>query len=172
MPEISPISAEVLGRIPEIDVSEDVVAIYVQRGTVLERIEERHSRPWYTASEWSDEVGLWQGYIRSGGAAFGAFDGERLVGFSVVRIGLDEETAQLAGLYVDRALRRHGLGRALVSSAVESARSSGATRRYASSSRYEAAVGFYLSFGFRPLEKPDPQLFQLEPYDIHMRLSI
>jgi GNAT superfamily N-acetyltransferase len=172
VPDFSPIATEVLGRIHEIDVSEDVDAIYVQRGTSLERIEERHSRPWYTAAQWSEEVERWRDYVGSGGAAFGAFDGERLLGFSVVRSGLDDEMAQLAGLYVDRTWRRHGLGRTLLFCAVESARSSGATGLYVSSSRYESAVEFYLSFGFRPLETPNPQLFQMEPHDIHMSMSI
>jgi ribosomal protein S18 acetylase RimI-like enzyme len=107
-----------------------------------------------------------------GGSAFGAFDDKRILGFSVLRTGLDDETAQLAGLYVDRAWRRRGLGRTLVSYAVESARNSGALRLYVSSSRYESAVDFYLSLGFRPIQTPDQRLFEMEPYDIHMSMSI
>jgi ribosomal protein S18 acetylase RimI-like enzyme len=172
MPEVSQIAPEVLDRIHEIDVSEEVDAIYVQRGKVLERCEEAHARPWRTAAEWSGEVELWQGHVESDGAAFGAFDGERFLGFSVLRSRLDDKTAQLSGLYVDRAWRGHGLGRALVSRVVESARKGGATSLYVSSSRYESAVNFYLTLGFEPLGTPDPELFRKEPYDIHMSLSI
>ena len=128
MPEFSPIAAEVLGRIHEIDVSGETDEIYVQRGTVLEPRAEKHARPWYTAEEWSEEVALWEGYVRSGGTAFGAFEDNRFLGFSVLRIHLDQQTAQLAGLYVDLGWRRHGLGRALVLCATESARV-GAMRR-------------------------------------------
>jgi ribosomal protein S18 acetylase RimI-like enzyme len=172
MADVSQITAQTLKRIHEIDVSEEVDAIYVQRGTVLERREEPHARPWRTAADWSIEVELWQGHVESDGAAFGAFDGERFLGFSVLRSRLDDKTAQLSGLYVDRAWRRHGLGRALVSRVVESARKGGATRLYVSSSRYEAAVNFYLNFGFEPLGIPDPELLRLEPHDIHMALSV
>jgi len=172
MYDVTLIGAQVLGRIHEIDVSEDVDAIYVQRGTVIERVEEPHHRPWYTETDWSEEIRIWQDYIRAGGSAFAAFDGERVLGFSVLRTALDEETAQLAGLYVDRRFRRQGLGRTLVSHVVESARSSGASRLYVSSSRYESAVDFYLDLGFQPLQTPDQRLFEIEPCDIHMSMSI
>jgi hypothetical protein len=37
-----------------------------------------------------------------------------------------------------------------------------------SATESESAVSFYLSQGFRPTATPNPQMFELEPLDIHM----
>jgi ribosomal protein S18 acetylase RimI-like enzyme len=172
VPDIVPISAEDLHRVHEIDISEETEAIYVQVGSRLERVAEAHNRTRRPAEEWSEEVRLWQSFVRSGGGAFGVLDAGSLLGFSVLRAGLGPTTSQLAGLYVDRAWRRRGLGTALVGAAVKAARDGGATNLYVSASRYESAVTFYLGLGFEPLAHPHPELLALEPTDLHMSLEI
>jgi ribosomal protein S18 acetylase RimI-like enzyme len=172
VPEILPITADDLNRVHEIDVSEETAAIYRQAGSHLERVTEAHNRPWRSADEWAGEVSLWQSFVRDGGSAFGALDRGKLLGFSVMRLGLESDRAQLAGLYVDRARRRNGVGAALVDAVIGSAVEAGATSLYVSSSRYESAVAFYLRLGFEPLPEPDPGLFALEPMDIHMSLDL
>ncbi|MHB1110105.1 MAG: GNAT family N-acetyltransferase [Devosia sp.] len=63
--------------------------------------------------------------------AFGAFDGERLVGFAEAGErpwGDGCETAPvgwLEGIYIDPACRRHGIGRALVAAVTDWARARG-----------------------------------------------
>jgi hypothetical protein len=41
-------------------------------------------------------------------------------------------------------------------------------RMYVSATPSESAVGFYLRHGFTPVADPLPELFELEPEDIHM----
>ena len=61
-----------------------------------------------------------------------------------------------------------GLARQLLRMVVAMAEEHGAEELYVSATESESAVGFYLSQGFRPTDKPDPHLFELEPKDIHM----
>jgi GNAT superfamily N-acetyltransferase len=163
-------TADELSRLSELDVSEEGTAVYVQRGTHVEVVQRAHRRPPRSAEAWAPEVRLWQGFVREGGAAFGAFDGDRLIGVAVLRLGLGltEDTAQLAGLYVDRVWRRHGVATALVRDVAGAAWAAGAAWLYVSAAPSDSAVGFYLSRGFEPTAEPDPELFDLEPKDIHM----
>jgi ribosomal protein S18 acetylase RimI-like enzyme len=170
--EILPIPVDALDRIHEIDVSETTEFAFVQQGSRLERRAELSRREWLSSEDWAEEVNRWKGYVTDGGAAFGAFGADRVVGFSVLRSFLTATAAQLAGLYVDRVWRRCGVATALVDAVIASAREKGSTNLYVSSSRYESAVEFYLGLGFEPLNTPHPELFELEPSDIHMSLAI
>jgi GNAT superfamily N-acetyltransferase len=161
-------TAEELSRLPELDVSEEGTAVYVQHGAQVELVRRAHRRPPLSAEAWEPEVRLWQSFVREGGAAFGAFDGDRLIGVAVLRLGLREDTAQLAGLYIDRAWRRRGVATALVDDVAAVAQAAGVAWLYVSAVPSDSAVGFYLSRGFEPTPEPDPELFGLEPEDIHM----
>jgi GNAT superfamily N-acetyltransferase len=172
MPDIRQVPAVSLDRIPEIDVSEEGAAVYRQEGTRLRSVQQRHRRPPRSSEEWEPEIRRWQGFVRDGGAALGAFDGDRLVGVAVLRRRLEEDTDQLAGLYIDRAWRRRGVATELVNGIVELARLGGAGRLYVSSAESESAVGFYLSRGFAPTAHPHPELFAHEPLDVHMVLEL
>ena len=172
MPELRPITATELGRIPEIDVSEEETTIYVQHGVSLERRSEPYRRLQRTAEDWVQEIDLWSQFVRAGGRAFGIFDAGRMIGFAVLRTGLEADTAQLAGLYVDRTWRRRGLASSLVAAVVGASVASGAGYLYVSAVPSGSAVGFYLSRGFEPLGAPNPELFEREPEDVHMSLTL
>ena len=172
MPTVRPLTDVELERIPEVDVSEDGSAIYVQSGVRLERIRQAHRRPVLTAADWAPEIASWRGHVRDGGSAFGCFDGEQLVGFAVLRAALTPEAAQLAALYVDRRWRRQGVAGHLLDEVEREAGSSGASRLYVSAVRSDSAVPFYLQRGFAPVAEPHPELFRLEPEDVHMSLDL
>jgi GNAT superfamily N-acetyltransferase len=177
LPQVVPITAEELQRIPEVDVSEEVAGTYLQKGAHISRVATPHKRNVRSAQDWASEIELWQAFVTNGGAAWGAFEpgrseGARLIAFAVLRTELSEGTTQLASLYVDRAWRRHGLATALVDAVAGASRSVGATNLYVSAARTESAVSFYLGHGFRPVETPNPELFELEPKDIHMSLPL
>ena len=113
-------------------------------------------------------IDSWRPMLRAGGTAIGAFAGERLAGLAVLRVGLRADTAQLAALFVDRANRRLGVAGALVDEVERLARVDGARFLYVSATPSRSAVGFYRSRGFEPVAEPDPDLFALEPEDVHM----
>jgi GNAT superfamily N-acetyltransferase len=172
MATIRELSDVELERIPEMDVSEEGASVYVQRGASLELVRRAHRRPPRSVDEWRPEVLRWQGFVRDGGRAFGAFDGEWLVGVAVLRDRLTDDTAQLAGLYVDRDRRRRGVASALLDAVATTARGGGASVLYVSAVPSDSAVGFYLSRGFEPTASPHPDLFELEPEDVHMLLRL
>ncbi len=172
VPHIRSVSADELWRIPEIDISEDATGIYVQHGTRLARLPRAFRRDVRSPDDWAHEIGTWCRFVEIGGRAFGCFEAERMIGVAVLRVELDQDTAQLAGLYVDRAWRHGGIASRLVEKAVGAAISTRARNLYVSAVPSDSAVGFYLSRGFLPVGTPNPELFELEPDDIHMSLPI
>ena len=106
-----------------------------------------------------------------GGWFYGAFEGGELVGVVVLdnqRIGKYKDQLQLKFLHVSRSYRQKGLGTRLFELARATARRSGAKRLYISATPSENTVNFYLGLGCAVAEEPDPELFELEPEDIHL----
>lgn len=154
------------------DTSEEGPVTYRMVDRTLVPVANRHRRPVLTREEWQPYLDEWVAIVEAGGVALGAFVGDRLVGVAVLRFRLEAETAQLAALYVDRAHRRTGVAAALVTAVEDLARSDGARSLYVSATPSDSAVPFYLSRGFRPVERPHPDLFALEPDDIHMTMPL
>jgi predicted N-acetyltransferase YhbS len=110
-----------------------------------------------------------------GGTFYGAFDGDTLVGAAVLEsrfIGRERDQLQLLFLHVSRKHRQAGLGCMLFQKAVSRARELGARRLYISATPSENTVRFYLRRGCRVTEDVDPDLFELEPDDIHLEFDI
>ena len=106
-----------------------------------------------------------------GGAFLGAWDGGRLVAVAVVdtmRLGPRRDLVQLSFLHVGRDHRDRGLGRRLFEASVAVAAERGAAGLYVSATPSEHTIGFYLRRGCKVLAEPDPDLFALEPEDIHL----
>jgi predicted N-acetyltransferase YhbS len=113
--------------------------------------------------------------IDRGGAAWGAFNGDRLAGIAVLdgkRIGRARDTLDLYFLHVSNGLRDRGIGRALVDLVKARALELGARRLYVSASPSHHTVRFYLGAGFAVTTDVDPELFALEPEDIHMDMAL
>ena len=106
-----------------------------------------------------------------GGTFLGAFDGDVLVGMSVLEstpVGRDRDQVQLTHLYVSRAYRGRGVGTRLFEAAVSVAREAGAKALYVSATPTENTVDFYLNRGCVLAAEPDPRLLAAEPDDIHL----
>jgi ribosomal protein S18 acetylase RimI-like enzyme len=155
-------------RVAEIDVSEHGDVVYIYADGDLTLTHEEWARPPHTDAELQCFVDKWLSEIRSGGAALGAFDGDRLVGIAVVRYCLTETMAQLTALFVSRGHRRRGVARRLTQEASRLARSAGAAHLYVSATPSRSAVGFYQSQGFHLADQVNRELYELEPEDIHM----
>jgi len=106
--------------------------------------------------------------LANGGTMLGAFDGTRLVGIATFRPRLTETMAQLAFLHVSNGYRRQGIAARLFDQVEELAFQSGAQELYVSATPSESSVGFYTSRGCVWTPTPHPELFELEPEDIHM----
>jgi ribosomal protein S18 acetylase RimI-like enzyme len=162
-----------LGRVSEIDRSETIDAVYVQRGS---RLELRHgdfsSPPWdpvgtgeHSVSAMREALEAWS---EQGAAALGAFDEDRLVGIGLVLPHLRPSTAQLAFLYVSAGYRDRGLGGRLAGELEWIARDAGDRSLVVSATPSLNTVRFYRRRGFEPMDEPLPELYELEPEDVHL----
>jgi GNAT superfamily N-acetyltransferase len=106
--------------------------------------------------------------LETGDIGLGAFDGERLAGYIVLHENLTAEMAQLAELFVSRTYRKQGIASQLTDRVVQLAKDGGARKLYVSAVPSGSAVRFYMSQGFRLAEKVHPDLYALEPEDIHL----
>jgi len=168
---------EELGRVAEIDRTEQVDLIFVQRGAELE------GRPGdWSAPAWDQEgdgersvvthaKDLAQ-YVDGDGVALGAFDGDRLVGIGAVVAHLRPGIAQLAWLHVTAGRRDAGVGRRLCDALEAIAREAGDDRIVVSATPSEHTVTFYRRRGYEVMAEPLEELFAREPDDIHLAKAL
>jgi len=163
-----------VSRIADIDRTEHVSTAYtVRNGELHGEQVDLNVAPWYASGHGHHHV---QTLIqdcadilaRHSGVLFGALDGELLVGVAILRPRLQDGMAELSFLHLSRDYRRQGIGTRLLERVFALARELGARRIYVSATPTESAVGFYLNHGFRLAKEPHPELFALEPEDIHM----
>jgi len=161
-----------VNRICELDVSEtgDVVYKWSDGKVIAEA--ESWSRPADHGGDWPELAEWTRARLLEGGVAFGAFDGDRLVGFIALKRRLIDDMALLAALWVSKSHRRQGVATALTLRAIDAARHSGATSMYVSACPSESAQGFYRSVGFRPTQMVHMEMFAREPEDIHMIMTL
>jgi GNAT superfamily N-acetyltransferase len=166
-----------LARVREIDRTETIEGRYIHRGIALEL--ERgdfSSPPWDIEGTGMYSVAALQAMLDSslerGASAIGAFDSGRLVGIGVVLPHLRPRVAQLVALYVSSAERGRGVGVRLCDELELVARTAGDVEMVVSATPSANTVGFYLNRGFAPMADPLPELYELEPEDIHMWKSL
>lgn len=106
--------------------------------------------------------------IARGGVLLGAFDEEHTAGLAIVDPSFEPPMAWLAFLHVSRPYRRKGAAQALWNEAGRIAVEGGAQSIYVSATPTESAVGFYLRQGCQLARPAHPDLFDLEPEDIHL----
>lgn len=154
----------------EIDRRERIDAMYEQRGGELVARQGEWSAAAWDAEGVAARVRALEGYVEAGGVAVGAFagDGERLVGLGVVVPHIRPGVAELAFLHVSAPQRATGVGRRLSDELDRIARTAGDTEMVVSATPSGNTVRFYLGRGFRPMAEPLPELYDLEPDDIHM----
>ena len=164
-------------KIEDIDRSENVTLGYRFQGGVLEAEEVDWHVPAWTEDGLAEfnirgRIEDLQAKIEIGDWVIGAFDGDLLVGFAILHDRLTENMAQLTDLFCSRNYRRRGIASKLVSEVIDMAKACDAKRLYVSAVPSESAVGFYLKQGFEPTEDVHPDLYELEPEDIHMILNL
>jgi ribosomal protein S18 acetylase RimI-like enzyme len=173
MIEIKEMHTSDIDRVAEIDRSEHVTLAYTYQDGKLESEQVDWPVPNWAAEGNSEhsvqaKVAAWRPYLEQGGTLFGALNGDRLVGLAIYRPKLTATTAQLAVLHVSNGYRRKGIAARLTTETVRLARQDGARDLYVSATPSKSAVGFYQSQGFQLIDEPHPELYALEPEDIHI----
>ena len=114
--------------------------------------------------------------LRRGGWLYGVFDGQALVAAVVVdnRVIHNQGLSmrQLKFLHISRDYRGQGLGAKLFALACKQGRRFGAQALYVSATESRNTVEFYQRQGCRLVDQADPELFALEPCDIHLYLPL
>jgi len=158
-----------------IDRSEIVETVYyLIDGALVLKPEHYDMRGW-PIGEADKYTPILEACYDQGGWFYGLFDGERLVGAAVLAsrfLGGRNARLQLKFLHIGNAYRGKGLGKQLFRLAKTEARRRRATHIYVSATPSEHTVKFYLDLGCTVTREPDPELFALEPYDIHLECSV
>ena len=166
---------EEIEQVWNIDRSEVIDNIYyLENGTLVLRPEHHDVRGWPPGESEKYTPILLDCFDR-GGWFYGAFDREELCGVVVLeskRIGAHGDRLQLKFLHVSSSSRNRGFGRQLFELAKATARERGAKRLYISATPSQNTINFYLRLGCAVADQPDPELFELEPEDIHLECEV
>ena len=169
------LSRDEISQIWQLDRSELIGAVYhVVNGTLGLRPEHYDVRGW-PPGEAEKYTPILQACCDRGGWLYGLFDNQKPVGMAVLEsrfIGKDKDQLQLKFLHVSRNYRDKGFGKQLFISAATEARKRGGHRLYISATPSEHTINFYLRLGCTVASKPDPELFELEPEDIHLEYNL
>ena len=106
---------------------------------------------------------------------FGAFDGERIIGFATVShciFGVTARYVQLVCFQISEEYRRQGIGRKLFSMACEEARRLGADKLYISAHSSKESQAAYRALGCTPAEEVNEGLAAAEPFDVQMEYRL
>ena len=158
-----------------IDRSEVIDNIYYyEDGELVLRPEHYDMHGWPPDGGPADAPLFYACYDR-GGTFYGAFDDGDLVGVAVLEaefIGRNEDQLQLMFMHVSQGYRGQGVGTTLFEMAAEKARALGARQLYVSATPSENTVHFYLGRGCVLADEVDPDLYEMEPEDIHLTYTI
>ncbi len=106
---------------------------------------------------------------------FGAFDGERIIGFATVShriFGTAARSVQLVCLQVSEEYRRQGIGRKLFSLACEEARRLGADKLYISAHSSKESQAAYRALECSFAEEINEELAAAEPFDVQLEYRL
>jgi GNAT superfamily N-acetyltransferase len=154
-----------------IDVSEEGQSVFRYINGQLTTEPREWHRPAWDALEWERKITTWA-HAHGMDVVIGAFDGATLIGMASLHYRLTETVAQLVSLHVSRAYRRHGVATRLLQELMRLARRSNARELYVSANPSASAVGFYTRHGFAPTAHVNQRLYDFEPEDIHMTLTL
>ena len=172
---IRPLGPEELDRFEEIDRTEVIDHIYYMRDGHLVLEEEHWELNGWPPGDLPDIKGKLHACLDEGGAAWGAFDGDHLVGIAALDgrwYGAADETLDMYFLHISNGCRHKGLGRTLAEMMKERAREMGAKRLFVSGLPSLNTIRFYQAVGFDIAKNVDPRLSAREPEDIHMDMDL
>ena len=159
----------------QVDRREVVQNIYIlQDGKLILKADYFNIQGW-PAGEEELYTPIFLDCYKRGGTFWGAFENDTLVGVAILEskfIGSQQDMLQLKFLHVSRDHRGQGVGSRLFNLAVDKAKSLGAKKLYISATPSENTINYYWRLGCVLATQIDPELFALEPEDIHLEFGI
>ena len=173
--EYRQLTREEINKLSQIDRTEIINDVYYMRGGALVLEKEHHEVPDWSEADKQRRIEGLQKVFDKGATFNGAFDGNNLVGMSVldhnpVRSG--EKRLNLEGLWVSHQYRGSGIGKKLFQLAADEARERKAKTMYVSATPSKNTVHFYKRLGCNRAEPIDEYLYKKEPEDIHLELKL
>ena len=169
------LSRDEIKAIWQIDRSELIEAVYYfVNGSLILKPEHYDVKGW-PPGEAEKYTPILEACYDSGGWFHGVFDNQKPVGVVVLEsqsIGKRKDQLQLKFLHISSHFRSQGLGTQLFHLAAREARRRGAKSLYISATPSEHTINFYLRLGCRLVSEPDPELYELEPEDIHLEYDL
>ena len=112
--------------------------------------------------------------IAAGIPAFGAFDGDVLVGFAQLgeRLGSRGQYIELVSYHVSAPYRGKGIGRRLFAAICDAAHSLGAEKLYISAHSSKESQAAYRALGCVPAQEVDVMRAANEPCDVQMEYDL
>ncbi len=169
--EIKKLSSSDLEQVYQIDRSESVDKMYRPNGEELESYDDSvkvSSDPAF----WKKLLTWWKDELKDGAEAFGAFNGETLIGIAIIKHSIREGVDQIIAMYVSAEYRLSGIARSLYFEMEDSSKASGAKQLFVSTEPTGSAVGFYLSQGFQFDAGSSCSIDENEAYEIPMVKSL
>lgn len=114
-------------------------------------------------------------HIKIDQIGFGAFDGERLIGFVTVSrnfFGVSARYAQLVCFQVSEEYRRRGIGKKLFSMICKEALGLGAEKLYISAHSSKESQAAYRALGCTLADEVNEKLAAEEPFDVQMEYRL
>lgn len=164
-----------VGKIRQIDRAEDIPAHYEYRAGNLSIVSEREIVTHFDQQELENIIDRQVELIKAGGCVIGAFHNDMLVGVASVdcrRRGSKLNYCKMDILYTHKAFRGIKVGQRLLAASKEAGKLFGAEFLYISATPTKHTVDFYLQNGARLTTELDDVLYEIEPQDIHLELSV
>lgn len=113
--------------------------------------------------------------LSDGGAAFGCFDRNVLIGYGTVDkqlIGKKGQYALLDQLFVSNDQRGKGIGKALFLMCAKRAKEYGAQKLFLCAGSAENTIAFYKRIGCAPVVERNERLYEEDPRDIQLEYRL
>ncbi|HBS5781590.1 TPA: GNAT family N-acetyltransferase [Klebsiella aerogenes] len=165
------LSRQQLDRLWEIDRSEIIDTLYKLDNGRLQAYPQYYDVRGWDPHDRQVYTPIHEACYDRGGIFFAFFEQNKIIAAAAMDTlprGEKGDLRQLLFFYVGAAQRGQGWGRRLCDYALQQLPALGASGLYISSIPNKSTVDFYLSQGCRLIDKPDPELFALEPEDIHL----
>lgn len=169
------LSRDEIKNIWDIDRSEVIEGVYYYEEGALVLRQEHYDMHGWPPGEDKRYTPILEAAYDLGGWFYGLFDDRRLIGVAILEsrfIGEHRNQLQLKFLHLSSNYRNQGLGKRLFELAKAEALRRGAKSLYISATPSEHTIGFYLRLGCTLSPQPDPELFELEPEDIHLEYDL
>nr|WP_243129208.1 GNAT family N-acetyltransferase [Hathewaya massiliensis] len=164
-----------LKLLDEIDRREIVDEVYYFKDNKLEIVNEFYNIEGWNLKDLNDYINRLKDIHDRNGTIYGAFCDNKIIGLAALEskfIGENNDQLKLDMLYISHNYRKKGVGKKLINLLSERAKELGAKSLYISATPFKNTVDFYFVMGARLTKKINKDLYELEPYDIHMELEL